>query len=152
MATAFKGDELIDVFVRLPRKTLEETLLFAASAEDDLADRRLRQAKALLTSLRKRAAYFSGVRFYDPNWDIIMELYVATQELRQLSVTQLCSFSGGSMTTALRHVDHLEALGYISRRSDTDDRRRASVTMLPALRAAVEQWLDSQHVASRGGC
>jgi len=82
---------------------------------------------------------------------MILELYVATREHRHLAVSQLCSLSGGSTTTALRHIEHLEALGYISRGSDPDDRRRANVTMLEPLREAAEHWFDIQSVASRIG-
>ena len=151
MATAFEGDELIDVVVRLPRKAIEETLLSAPASEKDLADRRLGEAKALLTGRRRRAACFTGVRFCDPSWDMILELYVATREHRNLAISQLCSLSGGSTTTALRHIEHLEALGYISRDEDPDDRRRANVTMLPLLAEAAEQWLDLRLAASRMG-
>ena len=79
---------------------------------------------------------------------MILELYVATREQRQLAVSQLCSLSGGSTTTALRHIEHLEGLGYISRGSDPDDRRRANVTMLPPLLDAADYWLDLQFAAS----
>lgn len=91
------------------------------------------------------------MRFHDPSWEIILELYVATRESRLLAVSQLCSLSGGSTTTALRHIEDLEALGYINRETDNTDRRRANVAMLPALAAAVEQWLDLQRAALRIG-
>ncbi len=151
MVTAPEGDELIDIVVRLPRKAVEDTLLSAVSSETDLDDRRLRDARALLTGRRRRTACFNGVRFCDPSWDMILELYVATRERRHLSVSQLCSLSGGSTTTALRHIEHLEALGYIGRGSDPDDRRRANVTMLAPLLEAAEHWLDVQSAASRIG-
>ncbi len=151
MATAPQGDELIDVVVRLPRKTVEDSLLSAASSDRDLADRRYHEAKALLTGRRRRAGCFNGVRFCDPSWDMILELYVATREGRHLAVSQLCSLSGGSTTTALRHVEHLEALGYIARDLDPEDRRRANVSMLAPLQAAAESWLDLQFAASRIG-
>lgn len=153
MATAPEGDELIDLVVRLPRQAIEEMLLSATAADQDqaLADRRYHDAKALLAARRRRAACFDGLRFCDPVWDMILELYVATREGRHLSVTQLCSLSGGSTTTALRHVDHLQALGYIAREFDTVDRRRANVAMLMPLQDAVERWLDLQFAASRIG-
>ncbi len=53
------------------------------------------------------------------------------------------------MTTALRHIEDLEALGYIVRNPDPVDRRRANVAMLPRLHSAVEQWLDLQITAYR---
>lgn len=152
MNTAPEGNELIDVVVRLPRKAIEETLLSARASDMAPADRRLGEAKALLTGRRQRAACFAGVRFHDPSWEMILELYAATRERRPLAVSQLCSLSGGSTTTALRHIEHLEALGYISRETDRTDRRRANVMMQPALAAAAEQWLDLQLAALRLGC
>ncbi len=152
MDTASEGDDLIDVVVRLPRKAIEHTLLSAPASEIALADRRLGEAKALLTGRRQRVTCFAGVRFNDPSWEMILELYVATREGRPLAVSQLCSLSGGSTTTALRHIENLEALGYISRETDITDRRRANVVMLPALAAAAEQWLDLQRAALRIGC
>ncbi len=152
MDTTSEGDDLIDVVVRLPRKAIEDTLLSAPTFGMAPADRRLGEAKALLTGRRQRIACFAGVRFHDPSWEMILELYVATHESRPLAVSQLCSLSGGSTTTALRHIEHLEALGYISRETDITDRRRANVVMLPALAAAAEQWLDLQRAALRIGC
>lgn len=152
MATASEGEELIDVVVRIPRRAIEDTLLSAPMSETELVDRRLGEAKAMLTGRRRRAACFTGVRFCDPSWDMILELYVSTRENRSLAVSQLCSLSGGSTTTALRHLENLEALGYLGRDLDPEDRRRAKVAMLPPLVEALEQWLDLQVAASRMGC
>lgn len=147
MASAPADDDLIDVVVRLPRKAVEETLLSAAAASGTLADQRLGEAKALLSGRRRRGQCFKGVRFSDPSWDMILELYVAQTEGGTIAVSQLCTLSGGSTTTALRHIELLEALGYVQRASDPADRRRAYVTMLPRLQSAVEDWLDLQIAA-----
>lgn len=151
MVAAPEGDDLIEVVVRLPRKAIEETLLSATAADKAVSERRYHDAKALLAARRRRATCFDGLRFCDPSWDMILELYVAMRERRHLAVSQLCSLSGGSTTTALRHVEHLEALGYISRELDPEDRRRANVAMLPRLQDAVERWLDLQFAATRIG-
>ena len=148
METTPRGDELIDVVVRLPRKAIEDTLLSLSPSSQEPDRRRLGAAKALLAGRRRRKICFAGLRFYDPSWDMILELYVATREQRTLAVSQLCGLSGGSTTTALRHLEHLEALGYISRGPDPHDRRRLIVTMLPALSEASERWLDLQAATS----
>ncbi|MBB4087562.1 MarR family transcriptional regulator [Sphingomonas carotinifaciens] len=147
MDPAPSDDDLIDVVVRLPRKAVENTLLSAAAATGTLADQRLAEAKTLLAGRRRRGSCFKGVRFSDPSWDMILELYVAEQEGSTIAVSQLCTLSGGSMTTALRHIEDLEALGLINRAPDPTDRRKAIVTMLPRLRSAIEQWLDLQIAA-----
>ena len=151
MATASTGDELIEVVVRLPRKAIEDTLLTARGSNDESDERRLVAAKAILAGRRRRATRLAGVRFYDPSWDMILELYVATREQRVLAVSQLCNLSGGSTTTALRHIENIEALGYICRGPDPDDRRRLIVVMSPLLAQDMDQWLDLQIGAHRLG-
>ncbi|MBJ6123751.1 hypothetical protein [Sphingomonas mollis] len=61
-----------------------------------------------------------------------------------------CQDTGWQVRTA--SIEHLEALGYISRETDITDRRRANVMMLPALAAAAEQWFDLQLAALCLGC
>lgn len=140
---------MIDVVIRLSRKTIEELLQSGAALNDGSSAHRLQTAKSILAGRRRRAACFRSIRFHDPSWDMILELYVANGENRALAVSQLCGLSGGSTTTALRHIEHLEALGYFSRGADPDDRRRVIVTIRPALEAAFEQWIDFQIAASR---
>ncbi len=149
MDAASEGDDLIDVVMRLPRKAIEDTLLSMPPDARDPFERRLAEARAVLAGRRRRKTYFRGVRFYDPSWDMILELYVATCERRRIAVSQLCKLSGGSTTTALRHIEQLEALGYIVRQTDPDDARRLIVGTLTPLLAASEHWLDLQIAESR---
>ncbi|AYJ84707.1 MarR family transcriptional regulator (plasmid) [Sphingomonas paeninsulae] len=151
MEKASRGDDLIDVVVRLPRKAIEETLLSARPASQKEDERRLGAANAALAGRRRRASRFPGVRFYDPSWDMLLELYVASRERRDLAVSQLCALSGGSTTTALRHIENMEALGYIGREADASDRRRLVVIMLPLLINAMDQWLDLQMIGAEIG-
>lgn len=146
-----RGDELIDVVVRLPRKAIEETLLSAQASSQEVDERRLGAAKAALAGRHRRASRFPGIRFYDPSWDMLLELYVASRERRDLAVSRLCVLSGGSTTTALRHIENMEALGYIGRAADPEDRRRLVVIMLPLLDSAMDQWLDLQLVGAQIG-
>lgn len=151
MTTLPRNDEIIEVLVKVSRKLIEETLISALTIEGNAGERRLRQAKALLFGRQTRSTCFRGISFYDPNWEIILQLYVATKEGRQLSISQLCSLSGASSTTAFRYIEHLEALGFISRGIDLKDRRRANVSMLEPLSEAMDLWLDRQHAAFRIG-
>ena len=149
MGAASQGDDLIDVVMRIPRKAIEDTLLSMPADTRDPSERRLAEARAVLAGRRRRTTHFNGVRFYDPSWDMILELYVAACEQRRIAVSQLCKLSGGSTTTALRHIEQLEALGYIVRQTDPDDGRRLIVGTLTPLLAASEHWLDLQIAESR---
>lgn len=66
---AFGGDEAIDFVVRLSRKAIGDVLKSAPALYRDPGHRRLEAAKALLATRHRRAALFSGDRFYDPGLD-----------------------------------------------------------------------------------
>jgi len=144
MGAPSRGDEFIDVVMRLPRSAIEDTLLSMPPLQSDPSQCRLGTARAVLAGRRRRARHFAGVRFNDPSWDMMLELYVAAGEQRHLTVSHLCKLSGGSTTTALRHIENLEALGYICRQPDPADARRLIVLTLSPLLDALEQWLDLQ--------
>jgi len=151
MNPASRREELVDVIVRLPRKALEDTLLSIPAGPRDLGRRRLDDAKALLMGHRRRTDYFGGIHFTDPSWFIILELYVATREQRVLAVSQICSLSGTSSTTALRLIENMEARGYLVREADPADRRRILIAMLPRMVSALEGWLDVKAAAEQIG-
>lgn len=69
--------------------------------------------------------------FRDPAWDMLLDLMVANEEDRQVSVSGLCHASGVPTTTALRHFERLETLGLLARRPDPADRRRFWVKGTP---------------------
>jgi len=129
--------ELIEVTVRLPRATVEQSLR-ATRAHGS----RLGLAQALLAGRRSRSSLLKGLRFAEPLWDMILEIYVAAAGGRHFNVLKLCALSGGSVTTALRYIKQLESNGYLSRQADATDARSFIVVMQPALRSAVERWLD----------
>ena len=55
---------------------------------------------------------------------MLLELFVAHQGGRQVSVESLCHASGVPATTALRHLSLLEKHGLITRDGDAQDNRR----------------------------
>lgn len=80
--------------------------------------------------LRRNEALGTPV-FRDPAWDMLLDLLVAADEARPVSVSGLCHAAGVPTTTALRHVDRLEALGLLSRTPDPADKRRFWVEGTP---------------------
>jgi hypothetical protein len=69
--------------------------------------------------------------FRDPAWDMLIDLVVAADERRAVSVSGLCHASGVPTTTALRHVERLETLGLLTRTPDPADKRRFWVDAEP---------------------
>lgn len=80
--------------------------------------RRLSKARAL------RTQYLGRDLFADATWDILLDLFAARLENRDVSITSLCIASGVPATTALRHIAKLEERGIIFReRAPVDGRR-----------------------------
>ena len=144
-------EDLIELVVRLPRDTVERSILAARSAGEDRSRSRLAIAKAILISRRRRAQIFHGVQFGEPSWDMILDRYAATKEGRRIDVTSLCIASASPRTTALRHIDQLIAHGSISRVPDPTDARRTYVVMSAVMRKAVDLWLDKEIAAREIG-
>lgn len=143
MAGAISNEDLIDVVVRLPRTAIEQSLRTTHGITNIApSTNHLALARAILASRSHRRELFAGIRFGEPSWDMILELYVAAEGGRALNVTKLCAASGRSMTTSLRHLEELEARGYVLRQADNTDARSNLVVMQHPLRQAVEAWLE----------
>lgn len=79
--------------------------------------------------------------FRDPSWDMLLDLFVAHAERRDVSVRQLCARSGAPQTTALRHMERLRRHGFIAQEPDGTDRRRAFVRLAPDMAPRLEAVL-----------
>jgi hypothetical protein len=79
--------------------------------------------------------------FRDPAWDMLIDLVVAADERRAVSVSGLCHASGVPTTTALRHVERLETLGLLTRTPDPADKRRFWVDGEPEALGRVREIL-----------
>lgn len=90
--------------------------------------------------------------FRDPAWDMLLELYSAHQQGRELSVSSLCYASGVPQTTALRQLARLEEHGLITRSGDSNDNRRYIVSptgkALDGIAAAARLLLEESHLAT----
>lgn len=85
----------------------------------------LARAKLHYKSRRKRELIFgSNDLFGEPAWDMIVDLFIASEEGNRVSVTSLCFASAVPSTTALRWISILENEGIIFRVADEKDARR----------------------------
>ncbi len=101
------------------------------------------RALARYKSRRARATLFGGNDdlFGEPAWDLLLDLFVAREAGRRVSVSSACIAAEVPATTALRWLAVLEKRGLVERRGDPCDRRRVDVVLSDAAYAAMEQWL-----------
>ena len=68
----------------------------------------------------------------NPNLDILIELYLAQIEGRQVYVWSLCAAANAAYTTAHRKLKGLAEAGLILHRADSTDRRRVEIELTDA--------------------
>ncbi|NIJ09409.1 DNA-binding MarR family transcriptional regulator [Sphingomonas vulcanisoli] len=147
MAKQDDEPELIPVSISLPIEIVERLVSEAQENGQARETERLTLAKHVISGRRRREKFLPGIRFGEASWDMILDLYVATIESRKVDASGLCLASGVAPTTAVRYVEMLVEDGYVGREPDELDGRRSFVTMKPALRAAIENWLDAEIAA-----
>lgn len=87
-----------------------------AKADDDRgADELLAIAKSIYDLRRLRDDAFDAGLFSDPAWDILLSLFIAGEEGREVNVTGVCIASAASPTTALRHISKLVSAKLVTR-------------------------------------
>jgi len=133
MSHRTSADDLIDITVRLPRALMQRAMK---------PTERLAMATVILTDRRERRVMFPGVKFGEPSWDMMLELYVSHHTGGQFDISGLCAASGVPITTALRHIERLVASGYMVRKADVRDGRRTFLLAGAKMCDAVDAWLD----------
>lgn len=73
----------------------------------------LRLARATLQANRSRDRIFSQDLFFDPAWDIMLMLFVASAENVMLPLGDVVAELPGSPTTITRYINLLEERGYL---------------------------------------
>lgn len=85
---------------------------------------------AMLIRLRQeRAKHYPELKFADPAWDIMLDIFVAAARGKQLSVGDLAVGSDLPTSTALRWSDYLVKQGVVDNVDDPNDKRRKLVSM-----------------------
>ena len=76
-----------------------------------------------------------------PAWDMLLYFYGHSAH-GAMSITDLCLATRASQRTAVRHIERLEAEGFIERRDDNSDRRRVMLELTPRAIDAINAFLD----------
>jgi DNA-binding MarR family transcriptional regulator len=101
-------------------------------------------ARQIYEARRLRSADLSVVDdlFQEPIWDLLLDLYIAHVERREVAVTSACVAANVPATTALRAISALVQRGLVERSNDPDDRRRILLHLSKAGQAAMERYLE----------
>ncbi len=102
---------------------------------------------AKIYQARRRVDDIFGVAGFavSPGWDMMLDLYQAKIQGREISVTSACIGGACAATTGLRWLQVLESGGLIVRRPDALDKRRYMVELTDSGRIRVERAL-SEHL------
>lgn len=112
-----------------PKSGGEPTWSHLALAERAIRDR----------TLRRR--YLRPGLFYEPDWDMLLDLYAATLRGKCVGVSSLCIAANIPPTTALRHITVMERHGELIRIPDPHDRRRWFLRLSQPTFDAITAWL-----------
>lgn len=93
---------------------------------------RKRAIRTMLLEQKVRDRVFGDSVSIDPTWNMLLDLMLAHIEDRPMYLTSLCVGPSMPMSSALRRVEHLIAIGLVQRRDDQADRRRVIVSLTDA--------------------
>lgn len=103
------------------------------------------RAKRLYAQRRQRDRVFGSFaeNFNEPAWDMLLDLFVAHGEGKQVSVSSACLAACVPATTGLRWVGFLVEAGMIEERVDKTDRRRRFVYLTSTALTQMEVYLSA---------
>jgi hypothetical protein len=108
----------------------------------DIASRRAIRAREMSRQRQLRAAFLPASLFAEPAWDMLLDLYAAHYEGKQVSVSSLCIAANVPSTTALRSIEAMTEQGCLVRRRDPNDGRRIFLTLSDVSRGSLDGYFD----------
>lgn len=102
-------------------------------------------ARRRIAARRLRDKFFGHGIFAEPAWDMMLDLYAAHYEGKDISVSSLTIAASVPATTALRWIGRLVDANYMVRQPDPTDRRKIYIALVPDM---IEK-LDEYFIAMR---
>lgn len=84
-------------------------------------------AERLYDERRRRDEYFPQGLFGEPAWDMLLALFIAREEGREMGIAEACEASGVSIRAGRALIAKLESRELLVRQRSQIDRRRYSV-------------------------
>lgn len=110
--------------------------------EDQPTQSHRQLARQLLRERRDRDVVLNVELLGDPAWDMLLDLFVAGEEAKTISVSSLCLASGVPPSTALRWITVLADRDLIVRINDPRDGRRVNISLPPQTRTSLRTYLE----------
>lgn len=99
--------------------------------------------RTMVNERRARSKFLSSDLFGEPAWDILLDLYIADSDQRDISVSSACIASNVPDTTAQRCLKYLFEEGFIVRRADPHDLRRVFVSLTDETKSRMDTYFQS---------
>ena len=98
-------------------------------------------ARQILAARGRLANFIDSDLFADPARDILLDLFVAGEEDRRISISSCCIAASVPPTTALRWIGMLKKRGLVEETTDPADGRRKWLSPSPHARDAIEAYV-----------
>jgi hypothetical protein len=102
----------------------------------------LSAARRLWVARRVRDRIFGPDMFPDPAWNILLDLFIAGEEGRNVTIKSACVAGGVPQSTALRYIAHLIETRYAVRTQHPSDARSAYLRLTERGRARMAEYLS----------
>lgn len=99
------------------------------------------KAIEIYKSRQRRSRHLPSELFGEPAWDILLDLFAARLQKKQISVTSACTASGVPLTTALRWLRVLEDSQLIERFDSETDQRVTWVKLTASATKSMSNFL-----------
>lgn len=134
--------EEIEPSTPISEPTLRKTVL---RNPNHVCDQGAAFIKTYLRARRDREWQFPKGLFSDPAWDILLDLYVAQSENREVSIWSACQAAAVPETSGMRWLQILESRHLVKREDEMTDQNREWVTLTHDAIAGMNRWLDRMH-------
>lgn len=138
------ADQMSDIANTISRLQMDAAIAAAPAngANADQGEITAALLHEMLVARRGRARFFPAGLFFDPAWDILLDLLKSRLSQRRVSVSSVCVASNVPPTTALRWIKLLENEGLVTRRADPFDGRRFYIELTEQGEASLAHYFE----------
>lgn len=124
------------------RRTMRDSDDAAAAVRPLPPAQLLAEALRLSAARRIRDRIFGRDLFPNPAWNILLELFVAAEEGRNVTIKSACVAAAVPQSTALRHIAHLIDVRLAARAQHPSDARSAYLKLTDRGRARMVAFIS----------